>query len=374
MCIRDRYKRKTIGTNLSGCGTEWLKKNVGTVHTFQGKEANEVIFLLGCDKSPEARGAIKWVNENIVNVAVTRAKYRLYVIGDEQAWQNSTCVKKAKTILDTFAIRKIKAILEEQLPEKEQAEALAAASAGLPPVTSFNQESVEDENGNLDFSVDTTSLLQGLDQSFMTTCLSREQLEKFGFSSMDALGELPPAIQENLLLGMKLFYLLSPVYEVNNQLDASCCAILFCKAMELQMKDCFEKSLKAIFPDEKIRGQGKGRAGICLKEAKSKELTLGAFHTLLNKKSSELGTHMELQGKHEYGPQWWKVFADRLRACTDRRNQCCHSGLFSWKDQSYLLADMFRSDKTNGTVLMKGILFESRVGKKILESKPDHTG
>ena len=48
-------------------------------HTFQGKEANEVIFLLGCDKSDGAKGAINWVNNNIVNVAVTRAKKHLLI-------------------------------------------------------------------------------------------------------------------------------------------------------------------------------------------------------------------------------------------------------------------------------------------------------
>lgn len=63
---------------------------IGTVHTFQGKEANEVIFLLGCDK--DASGAIQFVNENIVNVAATRAKYRLYVVGDKDVWMTSSCV------------------------------------------------------------------------------------------------------------------------------------------------------------------------------------------------------------------------------------------------------------------------------------------
>lgn len=43
--------------------------------------------LLGCDAS--ASGAVNWVNENIVNVAVTRAKYRLYVIGDAEIWRKN---------------------------------------------------------------------------------------------------------------------------------------------------------------------------------------------------------------------------------------------------------------------------------------------
>ncbi len=68
---------------------KWLREHIGTVHTFQGKEANEVVLLLGCDSGKQSEGAIRWVNENIINVAVTRAKYRLYVIGDDVAWKKS---------------------------------------------------------------------------------------------------------------------------------------------------------------------------------------------------------------------------------------------------------------------------------------------
>ena len=84
--------------------TGYEVKRIGTVHTFQGKEANEVIFLLGCDKSDGAKGAINWVNNNIVNVAVTRAKYRLYVIGDEEAWKKSACVSLARKYLKMHSV------------------------------------------------------------------------------------------------------------------------------------------------------------------------------------------------------------------------------------------------------------------------------
>lgn len=362
--IKD-YKKNTAGTSLNKCDMEWMGRNIGTVHTFQGKEANEVIFLLGCDTSPEARGAIRWVNNNIVNVAATRAKFRLYVIGDEKAWQESACVKKAKTILDTFAIRKIKEILEEQLPEEEQAKALISASASLPSITSFQVNAVEDEEGSIDFSVDTSSLLQGLDPGFMSEELTKEQLGKFGFKSMADLKELPTEVQDNLLLGMKLFYLLSPVYKVYSQLDASCCAILFCKALELRMKECFEESLKAVFPEEKIRGQGKGRGSVELQNVKSNELTLGAFQAILYEKRTELGRRMAQKGKEEYGFEWWDAFVARLRECTGRRNRCCHSGLFSWKEQSYFLAEMFMRNRSDSQVRMDGILFESKIGKKL---------
>lgn len=59
----------------------------GTVHTFQGKEADTVIFLLG--GSPATPGVISTfagARPNLVNVAVTRAKRRLYVVGDLQYW------------------------------------------------------------------------------------------------------------------------------------------------------------------------------------------------------------------------------------------------------------------------------------------------
>lgn len=65
---------------------EWLKENCGTIHTFQGKEADEVIIILGCDK--KNKGAVSWASKkpNILNVAVSRAKYRLTIIGDKDLW------------------------------------------------------------------------------------------------------------------------------------------------------------------------------------------------------------------------------------------------------------------------------------------------
>ena len=81
-CISDDVVNWTDKDNKSG----WLKDNIGTVHTFQGKEAKVVIYMLGCQSDGTANGAIKWVNANNVNVAFTRAKEYIYVIGDATKW------------------------------------------------------------------------------------------------------------------------------------------------------------------------------------------------------------------------------------------------------------------------------------------------
>jgi hypothetical protein len=75
---------------------DWLNQNCGTIHTFQGKEANEVLLVLGCDAS-SGKSAAQWVGQkpNIINVAVSRAKYRLGIIGDRELWQRIPNVKIA---------------------------------------------------------------------------------------------------------------------------------------------------------------------------------------------------------------------------------------------------------------------------------------
>ncbi|MDK7223622.1 DEAD/DEAH box helicase, partial [Proteus mirabilis] len=74
---------KTLGVKLD----EWSRDRVGTIHTFQGREADTVILLLGAPKASQQR-ARQWAASppNIINVAVSRAKQNLYVVGSAVAW------------------------------------------------------------------------------------------------------------------------------------------------------------------------------------------------------------------------------------------------------------------------------------------------
>ncbi|MDR0748100.1 MAG: ATP-binding protein [Tannerellaceae bacterium] len=83
-----RKEASRFGTVSADDMKEWLKTHIGTVHTFQGKQADGVILCLGLDEN--SKKAASWASEkpNLLNVALTRAKYRFVVIGDEHIWLN----------------------------------------------------------------------------------------------------------------------------------------------------------------------------------------------------------------------------------------------------------------------------------------------
>lgn len=359
-----RYCRENTGTKINkDYILDYEKTRIGTVHTFQGKEADQVIFLLGCDDSKEAQGAVKWVNKNIVNVAVTRAKFRLYVVGDKDAWKLSPCVNMAKEIIDTYAIKEIKAICNKNIPEQERKKSLLRASAGLPSATSFSTAVVEDGSGVIGYNLDTSGFIKGLAETFLETELSKKQLEQFGFKHIKELDVFSEEIRDNIVLGMKLFFLLEPVYEINSRMDASCCAILFCKTLELQMKDCFIKGLQEIIPEYKIKGVG--RAPVALKDARNDEFMLGTFVKILKDHKDEFSQEMEKAGYNQYDILWWSSFENRLNNCKERRNKCCHAGVFKWEEQISLLSDMFKESMGKDEKKIGGIMFESIVGRKL---------
>lgn len=65
---------------------QWCRERIGTVHTFQGKEERIVIFVLGADG--DNAGSAIWAasTPNLLNVALTRAQHRIFIIGDASLW------------------------------------------------------------------------------------------------------------------------------------------------------------------------------------------------------------------------------------------------------------------------------------------------
>ena len=81
-------------------GKQFNTGKVGTVHKAQGQESDVVIFVLGAGVN-ESSGARQWASGkvNLANVAVSRAKHRLYVIGNYDAWSSCDYFKKIATSL-----------------------------------------------------------------------------------------------------------------------------------------------------------------------------------------------------------------------------------------------------------------------------------
>ncbi len=79
--------------------TNWIYKSVGTIHAFQGKQSEGVILLLGGD--PSKPGAINWASDtpNILNVALTRAKYKFFVIGNYNLWSSKPHFQDLATVI-----------------------------------------------------------------------------------------------------------------------------------------------------------------------------------------------------------------------------------------------------------------------------------
>jgi len=86
-----RQMFKSMKSQLQHAGianvVAWIRQSVGTVHTFQGREAHSVIFVLGA-QGDQHYGARQWASRrvNLCNVAVSRAQSCFYVVGNRQQW------------------------------------------------------------------------------------------------------------------------------------------------------------------------------------------------------------------------------------------------------------------------------------------------
>ena len=68
----------------------WIKERIGTVHTVQGREAEAVVVVLGAPLLVQS-GARQWAGRlpNLLNVAATRAKEAIYIVGNREQWEGA---------------------------------------------------------------------------------------------------------------------------------------------------------------------------------------------------------------------------------------------------------------------------------------------
>lgn len=322
---------------------EWAETNIGTVHTFQGKEAEEVIFLLGCDKN--ALDAVRWVNNNIVNVAVTRAKYRLYIIGDYTVWQHSFVMQKVKCIMDSYAISALKEIAEA--PEKKTDKKLVEALLKQVP----NGESFQ-ANGQIEELLVNT--FQGALEEIWRgqSMLSEKQMNDFGFSTA-SIEALEPGIAKSIVWSIRLYSLFALLKErfSLNDVDFACCAIMFCKSMELQLKCCLLPGFQRIFSSFLTKGKRP------LSQLKEDSATIGTFTHILadeNRREQLAGKLLKFEASL-CNKVWWDKYYFDLNEFRELRNKCCHTEKFEWSHVEKLLENLFK----------RRVFLKTQIGKSI---------
>ena len=370
--VRDKLK-----SALSECAEEsernkFLKNNIGTVHTFQGKEADEVIFVLGCDK--RASNAVRFVNANIVNVAASRAKYRLYIIGDYNVWKGNDYIKAAKRELDVAWVSHWKKSQEykgeEARQELNRAIALLPQGASIPTLSNDGDDSASQSGQEVsEFAWDTTSYLNNVRDALGKACsfrnlLSNDDCKAFGFETLVDL-ELAFAccasdegnlVLDNLEQGIFFYKLLDGASE---RFDRSSGLIMFCRAAELYLRELLLPRLQEIAPHEssgKRNNQGHVIELGKLDKRQAGKFMLGAYKpivektkvkndlakcyfagakTLNNEESSDrLSDDRLMCGgsdilEREMDPtqaEWWGVFAKSLQGFSEKRNNVCHPG------------------------------------------------
>lgn len=310
---------------------DFIDNHCGTVHTFQGKEANEVIFLLGCDI--DATGSINWVNKNIINVAVSRAKYRLCVLGDFQAWKSNRHMFVVKNLMDAYTLRELKR-LEATMADSVDSCQVQVLVDGLPDMSSFLKN---DKNSDVE-EIEENRFLQGLelDGDYFKS-LTQEDKLVFHMTD-DVLQQMSDNTRKRVICGIKVSQLFTAIEEKFGLTieEKSSANILFCKAIECHTGDCFIASLKRFVNHAKTR--------------KADDFTLGVIKDYLKNNKDRLPA---LCVDRVYDLSWWNSYVNDLELTGNMRNECCHSEIFKAEDQALLRELLFEKDLFSRTLAGK---------------------
>lgn len=336
--LKNRLLEETPEGIAERAWSAFAKHNIGTVHTFQGKEAHQVVFVLGCDTRRSCEGAIKFVNPNIVNVAASRAKYRLYVIADYAAWKINENVATMKRILDTAWV-----VHWENYQKTGAIEELNAAKDMLPRGESLPRETAgageehinEDDkkDGNKDVwcpDVNTDSYLDNVGEAFKSFNLDAEDCRIIGFSSREALQsafadcECDQNGKNRVLENIEQGLLLCKIFGIgsvgtDNDSDCAFCLLMFCRAAERYLRLKLLPTLKAIAPDYVVARKP-------LKELEG--LNLGQYKRLIEKKSELLASSVRVENTEltqASKGDWWRTLGETLGQFTKFRNSACHT-------------------------------------------------
>ena len=309
------------------------KNNIGTVHTFQGREAREVIFLLGCDEG--SSGAVEWVKPNIVNVAASRAKSRLYVVGDSSVWRINPSVRKMKQILDRYYIDKLDELCSQctndsgvlSMPDDD----VSVLDADLPEEALRVPDSIFAQYG-FDSEDCFKNAFSDLDKE------TRESVCHFllmGMKYADALGMNQADCAEELSSSRERF--LIPFWMLN-------------QAFEL----VFNNRVYPVIKDERVCGGHFLGTGSTLSNPGKKKLTLGVYPVAIENYRESL---VELTGgKRSYS--WWSQYIKELKRAVGIRNASSHYDPNEKYIEKYLdyRKVLFEGWPDGGSLIGEGIL------------------
>ena len=352
-----------IDPTMADIWEDFKNNNIGTVHTFQGKEADEVVFLLGCSKC--SMGAVRWVSPNIVNVAASRAKHRLYVVGDTDVWCERTCMRTMKHLLDEKWARQFEQLKDECKSEDSTTRdrALKDLINMLPPLHALcpdlpsTIDSIECDIDSAaiklpedrldlyrDIKVNVHGLLGALASGNNPYAPSDAMCKELGFSNLNEVEEKLACccdasgdneVRDMVLMGMHLFETYADELR-DCSIPRKMWSFVSCEfyqAIDLLLHQQLFEPLKKLDPDAK-----NGRKTI----SQLPDISLGGYSYLLcNNHKIQKGlaygyrltmeldnpqTSLDDKAQEPNCETWWKEYGEALDAFADMRNQTFHAG------------------------------------------------